>query len=250
MPPAQLAIYGTVAFFMSILSGIAGAGGGFVITPLAILLGLSPAQAVSSGKFNGVALTIGSLSGLRKQKGRVSKRTVLAIMVLAFAIGLVAPYLIKSLESRWYQLALGIIILVMIPIVIYKHIGTIPRVASPARKTIGGFLLAVSLFLQGTFSSGLGSLVNLVLMSMVGLTANEANLTKRYSQLVLNLTIIVGLLTSGLIVWPVVAVGAPAALCGGFIGGRIAVKKGDQFAVAILLVLMGASALVLIAEAL
>lgn len=195
-------------------------------------------------------MTIGSLSGLRKQRGRVSKRTILAIMGLAFVIGLIALYIITSFESRWYQLTLGVIILAMIPVVVYKHIGTIPRTASSTTRAVGGIFLAISLFLQGAFSSGLGSLVNIVLMGMLGLTANEANLTKRWSQLILNTTIIFGVFRSGLIVWPVVAIGSAAAVSGGFIGGRIAITKGDRFAVSILLILMAASALVLIASAL
>lgn len=171
-------------------------------------------------------------------------------MGLAFVIGLIALYIITSFESRWYQLTLGVIILAMIPVVVYKHIGTIPRTASSTTRAVGGIFLAISLFLQGAFSSGLGSLVNIVLMGMLGLTANEANLTKRWSQLILNTTIIFGVFRSGLIVWPVVAIGSAAAVSGGFIGGRIAITKGDRFAVSILLILMAASALVLIASAL
>ena len=251
MGPLQLAVYGIVAFGMSILSGIAGAGGGFVTTPLAILLGLAPAQAVSSGKFNGVALTLGSLSGLRHYQGKVSRLRIASIMALAFVIGLIAPFAIKSLESRWYQLILGIVILVMIPVVIYKHIGTVHQNnPSKARRVAGGILLSASLFLQGTFSGGLGSLVNIVLMGMLGMTATEAQITKRWSQLILNVTIIFGVFGAGLIVWPVAVVGSSACLAGSFIGGRIALKKGDAFAVRILLVLMAVSALALIIQAL
>jgi uncharacterized membrane protein YfcA len=53
MEPLELALYGGAGFLMSILGGIAGGGGGFVMTPLAIFLGLTPAQAVSTGKFAG-----------------------------------------------------------------------------------------------------------------------------------------------------------------------------------------------------
>ena len=246
----QLIVYGIVAFGMSILSGIAGAGGGFVTTPLAILLGLAPAQAVSSGKFNGVALTLGSLSSLRHYQGKVSRLRIASIMALAFVIGLVAPFAIKSLESRWYQLILGIVILIMIPVVIYKHIGTVHQNPSKTRRVAGGILLSISLFLQGTFSGGLGSLVNIVLMGMLGMTATEAQITKRWSQLILNVTIIFGVFSAGLIIWPVAIVGSSACLAGGFIGGRIALKKGDEFAVRILLVLMAVSALALIIQAL
>ena len=246
----QLVIYGIIAFFMSILSGIAGAGGGFVTTPLAIFLGLTPAQAVSSGKFNGVALTLGSLSGLRRYSGHISKWRVGSIMLLAFVMGLIAPFAIKSFENRTYQIILGIVILVMIPVVILKHIGIVHSNPSPRRKALGGILLTGSLFLQGAFSGGLGSLVNLVLMGMLGMTATEAQITKRWSQLILNTTIILGVLGSHLIVWQVSAVGSAAGLAGGFIGGRVALQRGDTFAVNILLVLMAFSAVVLIGSAL
>jgi len=246
----QLAIYGTTGFCVSILSGIAGAGGGFVMTPLAIVLGLTPAQAISCNKFGGVAVTIGSLSSLRKYKANISKRRIFAIMVLAFVIGLIAPLAIKSFNSHWYRLVLGVMVLLMVPIMLRKRVGIQSTKPSNAKKTLGGLLLAVSLFLQGAFSGGLGSLVNIVLMGMLGQTANEAHLTKRYSQLILNITIIIGVLSAHLIIWPVVAVSVCVNLVGGYIGGHVAVKKGDKFAVDMLLALMVVSALVLILGAL
>lgn len=246
----QLIVYGSSGFIMSILSGIAGAGGGFIMTPLLILLGLTPAQAVSSGKFNGLAVTIGSLSGLRKYSGKVSKQRIAAIMVLAFIVGLIAPFVIKSFDSRFYRLALGVILLLMIPVMIYKKVGIKPSQPSLVKKVFGGIFLTIGLFLQGIFSGGLGSLVNIVLMSMLGLTASEANITKRWSQLILNITIIFGVLGAGLIVWQVVFVAIFSGLSGSYIGGRLAIKKGDGFVVNVMLVLMLAAGLILIFGAL
>lgn len=246
----QLAVYGLVGFVMSILSGIAGAGAGFITTPLAIVLGLTPAQAISSNKFVGLASTIGSLSGLRVKPSSIRKTRIVAIMLLAFVIGLLAPYVIKSFDGRFYRLTLGIIVLLMIPIMYYKRVGIRPHKPSCSQKIVGSLLLTIALFLQGAFSGGLGSLVNVVLMGMMGQTANEAHITKRWSQLVLNITIIFGVLGAGLIVWPVVAVGVVVALVGSYIGGRIATRKGDIFALNTLLILMILSAAVLIIGAL
>lgn len=111
-------------------------------------------------------------------------------------------------------------------------------------------MLTASLFLQGAFSGGLGVLVNIVLMGMLGLTATEANFTKRCSQLVMNTTIIFGVIGSGLIIWKVAAVGVVTSLLGGYIGGHLAVKKGDKFVVDVMLVLMLLSAAFLIIGAL
>ncbi len=236
---------------MAILSGIAGAGGGFVMTPLLIFLGLSPAQAVSSGKFFGFSVTIGSLSGLREYKGKISKLTTGLVMVLAFVVGLIVPHIIKTLESRSYRLAMGIILLLMIPIMIRRKMGiTKSHKPSLARKGLGGILLTGSLFMQGTFSSGLGSLVNIVLMGMLGQTAIEANITKRWSQLILNATIIVGVFGSGLIVWKIAAVAVAAGLSGSYIGGRIAVQEGNKLVINVMLVLMLISGIILVLGAL
>jgi len=234
---------------MSIFSGIAGAGAGFVMTPLAIVLGLSPAQAVSSGKFNGLATTIGSLGGLRARRSQIRVRLVASIMLLAFIIGLFVPGIIKAFDGQTYRLVLGIMLLLMIPIMIRKKVGLHPRHPSRLTRGVGGGLLALSLFLQGTFSGGLGSLVNIVLMGFLGQTANEAHITKRWSQLILNVTILFGVAGAGLIVWPVVAVGASANLIGSYIGGRIATRKGDAFALNVLLGLMTLSAGTLIVGA-
>jgi len=242
----QLAVYGLVGFVMAILSGIAGAGAGFITTPLGILLGLSPSQSVASGKLNGLGVAIGSLSGMGKSSEKVAKRRILPVMALAFVVGLLSPHVIKSLDNDFYRIALGIILLLMIPLVIYKHVGLRSYRPKIWQKIGGSGLLTLSLFLQGVFSGGVGSLVNIVLMGMLGMTAFEANVTKRWSQLILNTTIIVGLLSSGLIQWPVAFVGFGCTLAGSFIGGQMAATRGNAFIMRIMVLLMLVSGVALL----
>lgn len=235
---------------MSVLSGLSGGGAGFILTPLAIALGLTPAQAISSGKFNGLATTFGSLGSLRAKRGSIRARNIAAIMALAFVVGLVVPHIIRIFDSKFYRITLGVLLLLMIPLVIRKKIGHTTRRPTTLQKSIGSILLTFSLFLQGAFSGGLGSLVNLVLMGMLGQTANEAHITKRWSQLILNVTIIVGVLRDHFIVWPAAIVGGSVCLVGSYIGGHIATRKGDAFAVHSLLALMILAAAFLIGGAL
>lgn len=242
----ELAVYGLVGFGMSIVGGIAGGGGGFVTTPLAIFLGLTPAQAVSTGKFGGLSITIGSLFGMKKAHGRVSKARIIPVMILALIIGLLVPFVIKTLDSEVYRITLGLMILLMIPVMIFKKVGVKPHHPKLWQKIAGGGLLGVALFLQGIFSGGLGILVNVVLMGMMGMTALEANLTKRWSQVILNTTIILGVLLSGLVVWNVAIVGVLTTFAGSYVGGRMAVSKGDGFIIKIMILMMIASALTLI----
>lgn len=246
MNGVELALFGFIGFGMSILGGIAGGGGGFVMTPLAIFFGLSPAQAVSTGKFAGLSITIGSLFGMKQAHGRVSRRKVVPVMVLALLVGLLSPFAIRSLDSEVYRVVLAVLILLMIPIMIVKKVGITVRQPKPWQKVAGGGLLTLALMMQGIFSGGMGVLVNVVLMGMLGMSAVEANLTKRWSQVILNTTIIIGVVLSGLVVWHVAAVGVTTTFVGSYIGGRLAVSKGDAFVVKIMIGLMAVSALMLL----
>lgn len=242
----QIVVFGLASLAMSVLSGIAGGGNGFVMTPLMIFLGLSPAQAVSTGKISGLSITLGVLGGMRSQHGLVNRWRVGAVMALSFGVGLVVPFVIKSLEHDTYRIILGVILLLMIPLLLIRKVGIKPHHPRLWQKWAGGVFLTIALFLQGAFSSGLGSLVNMVLMGFLGMTATEANLTKRFSQLVLNITVFLGVVTSGLIVWELVPVMVLTTFVGGYIGGHLAVKRGNQFIMDIMVVLVALSALALI----
>lgn len=231
---------------MSVFSGIAGGGGGFIMTPLLIFMGLTPAQAISTGKFTGLTVTIGALGGMRSVHGQLSKRRIIPVMALALLVGLLVPFVIKSLDSEVYRVTLGIILLLMIPFLLIKKVGQASYHPKTWQKYLGTGLLTAALFLQGVFSGGLGMLVNIVLMSMLGMTATEANVTKRWSQLILNVTIVLGVLFSGLIIWYVLLVLIPATLLGGYIGGKLAVKKGNKFVLDMMIVLIVISAVFLI----
>lgn len=235
-----------VVFLVSVFSGIAGGGGGFVTAPLFILLGMTPAQAVSTLKLSGLAIAIGTLGGMREAHGRVSRRRVIPVMVLALLVGLAVPFLIKSLDSTVYRVVMGAILLLMIPVVLVKKVGLQEFRPTAGQKFAGGVLLTMALFLQGVFGGGMSAAVNLVLMGMLGMTATEANITKRWSQLILTVTVVLGVLTSGLIVWTVAAVAVPLQFVGGYLGGRMAVKRGDRFIMNVMVALMAISALALI----
>lgn len=234
----QLALYGAVAFVMSIISGIAGSGAGFVLTPLLIFLGLTPAQTVATSKFSGLAASVGSLSGMYDAKTRISKWRITYIMLLSFGVGLIVPHIITALDQGIYRMLLGIFLLLMIPVVILKKFGLRAHRPKLWQKYTGSVLVTLALLLQGAFSGGLGSLVNLVMMGMLGMTASEANIAKRWSQLILNLTILAGLVGSGLVVWQVAGVGAAMTLSGSYIGGRMAAHRGNDFIMHAMIILM------------
>lgn len=242
---AELIIYGIASVLTSLFSSVAGGGGGFIITPLLIFLGLSPAQAVANGKFMGFSLAISNVRVLRKQKLH-SWSDIIPLIAISVVVGLIAARFIVKIDGEVYQKMIGVLILSMVPLVHFKKVGHSSRVVSRNRKAIGYVLTTGTLSMQAMFSSGLGTLVNLSLMSFGGMSAMEAGINRRYSQLFLNGVLIAGLWGSGLIVWSIVVVGILANLVGGTIGAHMALKKGNAYVMTTLKVLMVCSGVALL----
>src|SRR5437868_731487 len=106
MDTEKLIVFGTVSFLMSIISAIGGGGGGFITTPLAIFLGLTPQQAIATGKIAGLGTTLGSLQGLTKAKIHRWK-IIVPLMLLATVVGLISPFVIKNLDNEVYRKLIG-----------------------------------------------------------------------------------------------------------------------------------------------
>lgn len=245
MEAEKLIIFGVVSFLMSIVSGIGGGGGGFITTPLAIFLGLTPQQAIATGKIGGLGTTIGSIHGLSTAKLH-RWRVVIPLMILAAIVGLISPYIIKSLDNELYRQLIGTALILLIPVVWLRKVGIRDENPTSWQKILAVPLLAITLFMQAIFSAGLGSLVVLVLMGFLGMKALEANITKRFSQIILNTLLVLGLLTSGLIVWEVATALFLGNIIGGYIGSKIAIKKGNEFITKVFMILMLVSGLELI----
>jgi uncharacterized membrane protein YfcA len=245
----QLLLYGVVCFGVSVLCGIAGTGGVFVMMPLAVFLGLTPAQAAATGKIPALSVALGSLSGLRGHS-RISHWRVLPLIVLALLVGLLTPLCIKVLDQAAFRIFFGLLLLILVPVVLHKRVGVKPSKPSRWQRGTGVMLLSGTLLFQGALSGGLGTLVNVLLVGMLGMTPREANVTKRWSLLVLNITVIAMVFSSGMIDWQLAAVGAVTGFAGSYIGGHIGLHKGDAFVMHVTVFLMAVGGVELLISAL
>ncbi len=230
-------MYGVVAFVVAIFSSIAGGGGGFVATPLLILFGLSPAEAVGTGKLLGASIAVGNLGVMRKNKTH-RWRTALPFVAIAAVVGIVSPFFITGIEGEAYQHSIGVLILLMLPVVHYSGVGLSTFKPTAKLRRFGYVFVAAGFMAVGVFSSGLGVLVSLGISRFFGFDMLEANVNKRISMLVLNSFVFVALLGSGLIVWNAAIVGAVANYAGGVIGAHVSVRRGSGFVMLVLKAMM------------
>jgi uncharacterized membrane protein YfcA len=237
-----------VTFLASLLSGMAGGGGSFIIAPFYILIGLTPQQSVATGKFASLGLNAGAIAAF-KERMLENKRNSIILIISATVIGLVASLFLQHVNNAGLQLLMGLLMLAMVPFMLRKARGIKRGDPTALHKAIGGVLLIVVLFLQGIVSGGIGSLVSAIFIIFFGATALEANMMKRKASIVLNTVIVLSLLASGLINYKYGVFGMAGGLIGGYVGSHIALKKGDQFAHYILLVFMVVSGIWLILTA-
>jgi uncharacterized membrane protein YfcA len=245
------ALHISVVFFVvllaSIFSGMSGGGGGMLIVPFLILVGLTPQQAIATTKFSGIGFSFGGIAAFKK---RALNRPLLLIymIILAMFIGLVVPVVLKALNGQTFQIAIGLLMIILVPVTLSDKNGIKTVTTSISKKIAGGVLLGFTFLVQGVFSSGTGLLNNLVLMSFFGLKALDASAIQRVSALALNSFIIVALATTtNFIVWQYAIAGVAAGLIGGYIGSKIAIKRGEKFAkyaLAIFLLISGVLLLV------
>jgi uncharacterized membrane protein YfcA len=239
-----------VVFLSGILSGMTGGGAGMIIVPFLIAVGLTPQQSIATTKFCGIGFSFGGIAAFKKKS---FKHPVLLVYltVLAIAISLVVPTLFKALSGNVFQIAIGLMMIALVPITLYGKQGVKTRKRNYTQKTYGALLLVITFLLQGVFSSGVGILNNLVLMSFFGMKALDASAIQRVSALVLNGFIVITLaLTTNFIIWQYAIAGIVASFLGGYIGSNIAIKRGEKFAKYALAAFMFIAGVMLLVDAL
>lgn len=229
----HLILFGVINFFAATLSGASGTGGAIVMTPLLVILGLTPAQAIATAKFSGFGISAGASTRFYREK-MTDKRTVIIFSIIG-AISAVSGSLTLSHFSQnaeILQKLMGIVILVIgVPLLYLRDAGLTTRHRPNWVKVLGVPVLAFCVFLQVSIGSGIGSLQMVVFIGMFGMTALVANATRRAMQLTVSIISLVIFISVGLVDYKFGAIGLVTALGGGFTGAHIAVKKGNKFIV-------------------
>ncbi len=237
-----------VTFTASILSGMAGGGGGFIITPFYIAIGLTPQQSIATGKLGALGLDAGAIAAFRG-KIKQYRNFTFFLMLIAIGVGFLSSYFIRNIKNENLQLVMGTMNLAMIPLLFIRHHHLRSRRKHYVLRLMSVLAIMAILLLQGTFSSGIGSLVNVFLILFFGFSALEASLIKRQTSIALDVVVLAGLLGAGLINYKYGLIGMAGGATGGFIGSRFALHEGERFARYALMVFMLVSGIWLVVSA-
>lgn len=233
MSGEHLLILAIANLMAATLSGASGGGGGLIISPLLVLLGLSPVQAIATGKFGGFGISFGASSRFFREK-ITDRRTLILFSIMGAAGGLAGSLLLVNFSSHQetIQKMMGLVILVIgVPLLYVRKAGLSSRPKPRWLKIIGLVLLMVNLLFVAALGSGIGSLQMVIMIYFFGMTALVASATRRAMQLVTATASLMVYIAAGLVDYRVGVVVLITSFTGGFLGAHIAIKKGDKFVI-------------------
>lgn len=220
------------SFFAGFVDAIVG-GGGLIQTPVALIL--MPNLAVSS--IIG-SLKIPAFSGTSFAANQYLKKVdmnwkLLSIMALvAFASAFLGSHLLTKVHNDFMKpLLLVVLTLIAIYTFTKKDFGIHQAKEHTVKRQ---FLLAISMsivlgFYDGFIGPGTGSFLVLGFVSVLGFDFLHASANAKMVNLATNFGSICLFVLKGKIIW---AIALPMAVCnafGGWIGAKLAIKKGNGF---------------------
>lgn len=218
-----------VAFLSSVLSGMAGSGGGFIMAPYWLLSGMTPAQGATTGAFMALGMGGSSLAAFRGTDHMpTNKKLTVSLVIMTLIASAIGPFFLQHIAVDIFKPILAVLTLLSLPLLFINrrdiHIGKKSKVAGIV--LLGALLLASSFITSSAFSI----FIAIVLAQIFRLTTLQSTALRRLIGLVQSAVIFGVLVSLGNFLWPHALAGIIGGSLGSYIGTKFAIKKGEQFA--------------------
>jgi len=209
----------------SFVDSIAG-GGGLLTIPGLLWAGLSPAQALATNKLQGSFGTFSSsLQFVRA--GQVDLRAIAPAVFAVFCGSAAGTLVVQVIDPGFLRTVLPVLLTgVAAYFLLWPKIGESDR---HQRLSMGGlaFTFAPLLgFYDGFFGPGSGSLMALVLVTLLGFNLMKATAHTKVLNFTSNIASLLFFLMGGQLVWSVGLVMAVGQIIGARLGSRLVLAKG------------------------
>ncbi|HEX5796987.1 MAG TPA: sulfite exporter TauE/SafE family protein [Candidatus Saccharimonadales bacterium] len=243
----DLIIFAIVNTLVMTLSGIAGGGAGLFTAPFLIFLGYNPLAAIATSKITGLSVSVGA--GFEYHRERILNLKTQAIFMAAGGVGAIigSSLLVRfSSNEELIQKMLGyVILLIGLPLLLSRNLGLETKTRSDRSKSFGLFVLFI-LSIIASAMSGVATAYLFVFMLFFGMTAINAAVAKRSIQLVAQSISLIIFTFAGFIDYKLGFIAVVTSLFGGYIGAKIAIKKGNKFVINVFAILSAVLAIKLV----
>lgn len=238
-----VALLGLAALAAGFVDAVVGGGGLIQLPALVIgLPGATPVQLLATNKLSSFAgTTISSATYLRRV--RPDPRTFLPLMGLAF-LGSLAGAVVATQVPRAAFDPIVLVVLVLVGAYVWfkPSIGTVTALRFDGARHFGiGAAVGLGVgFYDGALGPGTGSFFVFALVGVLGYSFLVASAMARLANWATNLAALVVFVPMGAVLWPLGLLMAAANVVGGYIGARVAIRRGARFVRAFFLVVVAA----------
>lgn len=224
-----------VAFVAGLVDALAG-GGGLLVIPAMLAVGIPPVPALATNKLQSTFGTGGAVLAFAR-KGHIDFRRFAPPAIAAFAGSAGGAFVLTRIDPMFLE---GFIPFLLIAIAIYFLVA--PRISDEDRHSRAGpallIVAAIAIgFYDGFFGPGTGSILTTVLIGFFGLGMVGAIAHTKLLNFASNLAALGVMIASDQVLWTVGLAMAVGSIAGGQVGARTAIRFGGR-AIRPLLIIM------------
>ncbi len=214
-----------IATIAAIIDAIAG-GGGLLVLPALLFVGIPPAAALATNKLQGSFGTVTAMLNFRRQ-GALKLRSMLLPMALTLLGSAAGTLLIQHLDK---DLLSGLIPILLLIFSLYFLFS--PRVGDEnAKQRISVFTFSITIgfgvgFYDGFFGPGTGSFFAFGYVALLGYNLRKATAEAKALNFTSNITSLLVFTLGGQIIWSLGLLMACGQVLGGYIGSHLVLKHG------------------------
>lgn len=234
-----------VVLIASVISGMAGGGGSFILSPYWLIIGMSPAQSAATSAFIASGMSISSVMAFRKTKFLPSNQRLIGILMLTTVIGsIIGALVLPKIDIQAFKYLLAFITITSLPLIFIK-----PSIRRKLRKhQLIGLVVTVLILLVGSIitSSAFSILFALALITFFDMSVLEMTAVRRSIGVVQSLLLFIAFYVQGYFLWQHSLMGIIGGSLGSYLGTKFAIKRGEKFAKYALAIMsfIGAAALI------
>lgn len=220
-----VALLFVVAIVASCVDAIAG-GGGLIVLPTMLMVGIPPAAALATNKLQGSGGTlVASLYFLRRQIVRL--RDIKLTVLMTFVGAMVGVWLVLQIDSTALKAIIPFLLISMgAYFALSPKLGATDQKQRLAHGPFAIFIAPLLGFYDGFFGPGAGMFMALSLVSLQGYNLTKATAQTKVLNCTSNVSSLLYFLAFGEVYWRVGLIMLAGQVIGASIGARIVLAKG------------------------
>ena len=226
MSAVDLLIAAGVAFLAGGINSVAG-GGSLILFPTLVALGLGTVEANVTNSVAQWPGYLGGVAGFRAEYAGQRSR-IIRFSVVALLGGTAGSVLLLTTPSEAFDVVVPILVLLAsLLLAVQPLLTTRLRRAEDTGTHRDPAWLYVALFFATIYGGYFGGALGVILVGVLGVALHRLKLANALKSVLSAVTATISLVIFALfgpVHWVFVAVAAPAALVGGFLGARIATR--------------------------